>query len=424
MCEPAPLPAHSPAPQYSNYLPDELLLEILDYIPKGPASQVTIATFCLVSRKWYDVAIPRLYESPYLYGGSYELFVRTICPSILAHIKKSELAGLVKFLDLSHIVHQGNKSVTARLLGRTKGSLEIFVAPQASFAINCWASLSKCTKLTCLDLSLVSECISYQSLNQTLRQLPELSSLYLPRCSRTYEHGMALSMNIRWPPRLSHLQLSGSVRGKFLWDMLRQPDNFPPTMTSLNISHCPGLDHNGIRPLLKNLAEKLTVVALHNLPDVKQGRFNGILEWLPKLKTLTMSVEYISGGFGITDNPPTPLKPKPLESLTLTTSGMQGVDPRHAFTAVDLFGLVDEGVLGRIRYIDIAMSTGWKRDEGAELDAIEMLLLGEVDKENWEKRRWHYEGLSGVPQGMGYDAWRETPMGRRMGARVRVLRNQ
>ena len=114
----------------------------------------------------------------------------------------------MKSLDLSHIVHQGAKSTTARLLGRTRASLEVFVAPQASFAINCWASLSKCTRLRVLDLSLsvspkymmhsarrltrnfnirVSECISFQSLNQTIRQLGDLRELYLPRCSSRYE---------------------------------------------------------------------------------------------------------------------------------------------------------------------------------------------------------------------------------------------
>ena len=381
----------------------------------------TLLTY--IYRQWYDVSIERLYQSPYLYGSSYVPFIRTVCPSILAHIKKSELAGLVKVLNLSHIVHQGNKSTTARLLGRTKASLEVFIAPQASFAINCWASLSKCTKLKVLDLSLVSECISYQSLNQTVRKLPELERLYLPRCSSTYENDMALSMNVRWPPHLIHLQLSGSVKGKFLVDILNQPENFPPSMTSMNISHCPGLASSGIRPLLRNLAGNLTTVELHNLPAVQQGKFNGILDWLPKLRNLVMSIEYISTEFGPA-NPTDGYAPLPLESLTLVTSGMQGIDPGDSFTAVDLFTLVDERILGRIRTIKVAMSTGWKKSESAELDAIEMILLGEVDKENWEQRRWHYEGLKGVPSNMTYKQWLRTERGREMRARVRVLEDQ
>jgi hypothetical protein len=81
-------------PKYANYLPDELLLEVLSYIPTGRDSQTLLAAFCLVSRQWYDVAIQRLYEAPYLAGKSYNLFVRTVCPSVNTHIKKSELAGL------------------------------------------------------------------------------------------------------------------------------------------------------------------------------------------------------------------------------------------------------------------------------------------------------------------------------------------
>ena len=39
----------------SGYLPDELLLEILSYFPRSPASQSDLYRFCLVSRQWYDV---------------------------------------------------------------------------------------------------------------------------------------------------------------------------------------------------------------------------------------------------------------------------------------------------------------------------------------------------------------------------------
>jgi hypothetical protein len=82
------------SPRFSNYLPDELLLEILSYLPRGPASQQLLATFCLVSRQWYEVGISRLYESPYIVGKAYELFHTTICPSKNLHIKRSDLAGL------------------------------------------------------------------------------------------------------------------------------------------------------------------------------------------------------------------------------------------------------------------------------------------------------------------------------------------
>jgi hypothetical protein len=102
--------------KYANYLPDELLLEILALIEQWETNerQSSLRRFCAVNRQWYDVAIQKLYESPYLAGRAYELFVRTICPSVLAHIKPSALSGLVRVLDLSHIVHHSNKSTTAR----------------------------------------------------------------------------------------------------------------------------------------------------------------------------------------------------------------------------------------------------------------------------------------------------------------------
>ncbi|KAJ4346185.1 hypothetical protein N0V95_005601 [Ascochyta clinopodiicola] len=379
-----------------------------------------------VAPQWYDVAIRPLYASPFLAGRAYDLFVRTICPSVLAHIKPTSLSSLIRVLDLSHIIHQGTKSTTARLLGRTKVGLQIFIAPQASFAINCWASLSKCEKLKVLDLSLVSECISFQSLAQTLRRLGQLEAIYLPRCTSNYE-GLALSMNVRWPPKLKHLSLSGSIYGKFLWDLLRQPDHFPPSLHSLSILHSPGLDHLGIRPLLQNLEASLTTVELRDLPNVKHGRLNSVLEWLPHLTTLTIALDYIDCRFG---HMPMDWDPSmwescvPLQSLTLVTSGQTSIDPARCFTAVDLYTLIDERFLGRLRWLNIAQSAEWENEqEGAEVGALEMLLCDDLDRENWEKRRWHYAGL-GLGEGAKYEDWLRTPQGRRMAPRLRMLKDR
>ncbi|KAI8937579.1 hypothetical protein NX059_005293 [Plenodomus lindquistii] len=413
---------------FDNYLPDEILLEVVAHFEgwKIRERQATLARFCAVNRQWYDVAIRPLYQSPYLSGRAYELFVRTICPSVLAHIKPTSLSSLVQTLDLSTIVHQGTKSTTARLLNRTKASLTTFIAPQASFAINCWASLSKCTHLRVLDLSLVSEQINFQSLNQTIRQLVHLRELCLPRCSSNYQEGSG-SLNVRWPPHLERLALSGSVSGKFLWDILRQPEAFPPSFYSLSVLHCPGLDHQSIRLLLGNLAASLTTLELRDLPAIKQGRFNGVLDWCPRLENLTIALDYIDTRFGHV--PPSFSaaanwhQAKPLQSLTLVTSGKHG-DPDRSFTADDLYTLIEERFLGRLRWLGIARSTEWEQEsEGAEVAALEHLLCEELDRENWENRRWHYEGVGGsVPEGMGYERWREeTSTGRRMRPYLRIL---
>jgi hypothetical protein len=310
------------------------------------------------------------------------------------------------------------------LLGRTKPSLETFIAPQASFAINCWASLSKCTHLRVLDLSLVSECISFPSLNQTMRQLPELREIYLPRCSSKFADPATTSVSMRWPPALRHLSLSGSVNACVLNDML---GTFPPNLSSLSVLHAPQLDGAGVRTLLCTLAHSLTTVEVRDLPGVKHGRFNGILDWLPNLTTLCVALDYVDARFG---NVPQDWDPgrweeaKPLSSLTLVSSGQMGIDPARSFSAVDLYALIDDRFLGRLRYLNIAQSTEWGcEQEGAELEALEMLLV-EVDKENWEQRRWHYADVPplGVP---GYEWWVEqTEMGRRMRPRMRVLKTR
>ena len=67
------------------YLPDEIILEILSYVAASKQAQKTLASCCLLSRQWYDAAVPILYAYPYLYGGNFDQFVRAVCPSINLH---------------------------------------------------------------------------------------------------------------------------------------------------------------------------------------------------------------------------------------------------------------------------------------------------------------------------------------------------
>lgn len=114
-------------------LPSEVLRNVFVYLTS--IDQQTLYSSALVSRSWYTNSISSLYSSPVIDGKNYDLFVRAICPSVNAHIRTNGLAELVKTLDMSRLVHNGSKSLTARLLGRVKGNLEAFVAPQASFAL-------------------------------------------------------------------------------------------------------------------------------------------------------------------------------------------------------------------------------------------------------------------------------------------------
>ena len=120
-------------PMFAPALPLEVIDNILSFIPQVHTLQPTLHACTLVSRAWYSAAIGRLYEKPKITGRKYDMFTKSICPSINAHIRKNGLAELVRVLDLSVLVHHGSKSLTARLLGRVKVGLVEFVAPQASF---------------------------------------------------------------------------------------------------------------------------------------------------------------------------------------------------------------------------------------------------------------------------------------------------
>ena len=112
-------------------LPQELLQQVFSYLV---GNQKTLHACSLTSSSWYSASIAYLYENPTITGKNYNSFVQAICPSVNAHVRRNGLADLVRRLDMSSLVHNGSKSMTARLLGRVKTRLEEFVAPQASFA--------------------------------------------------------------------------------------------------------------------------------------------------------------------------------------------------------------------------------------------------------------------------------------------------
>ena len=117
-----------------DMLPPETLDSVLFHLTPFPEAQTNLHACSLVSRSWYRSAVVFLYDNPKIIGKNYDAFVKAICPSVNAHIRHNGLSEMVRRLDMSALVHNGSKSLTARLLGRVKGSLEEFVAPQASFA--------------------------------------------------------------------------------------------------------------------------------------------------------------------------------------------------------------------------------------------------------------------------------------------------
>ncbi len=128
------LSLYSGKPEGFGQLPVELLDEVFSYIFHFSSSQSTLYACGFVSRSWYRASANFLYHSPSISGRNFDQFVRTICPSVNAHVRTNGLSEMVRTLDMSRLVHNGSRSLTGRLLGRLKASLEDFVAPQASFA--------------------------------------------------------------------------------------------------------------------------------------------------------------------------------------------------------------------------------------------------------------------------------------------------
>ncbi|TKA23657.1 hypothetical protein B0A50_06493 [Salinomyces thailandicus] len=394
------------------YLPDEILLEILSYVATTHHAQKTLASCCLLSHQWYEAAVPLLYAYPYLYGVNFDPFVRAICPSINLHVRKSPLSELVKSLNMANLVHQGSKSLTARLLGRTKGNLEVFVAPQASFAMNCFPALSKCTKLRTLDLSLVSESPPLPELFKTVSHLSNLRTFRLPRSAGFGVHHKPPLFS--WPPALEDLSLSGGIDAHFLHGVVA----FPQTLKSLTIEHCPLAKGFAVTHLLKTAVrplKNLESFKLRMMPRLGAHALDDLLFLLPQVKKLSVSVDYITPALfdeghlhhlqkdytfpTSTDSDDldavseTPLQHSNLRHLELTNSGNPGVEDK--ISPIDIMIAIDDGVLPKLRQVRVAKSLLWHSSSTASDAEALADVLQEASKRDWDDGgdAQHFRGL-------------------------------
>ncbi|KAK3071843.1 hypothetical protein LTR53_007905 [Teratosphaeriaceae sp. CCFEE 6253] len=404
------------------YLPDEILLAILTHVAFSShrrVAQTTLASCTLLSHQWFRAATPLLYAHPHLYGHNFAPFAAAICPSINLHVRPSPLAELVKTLNMASMVHQINRTATARLLGRTKGNLEEFVAPQASFAINCLPALGKCRKLRVLDLSLVSESPPLPDLFKTLARLDDLRTLRLPRSAGFGAHHKASALVEIWPPQLAHLSLSGGIDAHFLHGVVA----FPQTLRSLTIEHCPlakgyALVHllrTAVRPL-----QNLESLKIRHMPRLSSRALDDVLFLLPQLKELSVSVDYITpamfdeGHFNhLIDSPPIvgiqnlrpgcsasddaplmSLQQHALETLELTSSGNTGLEDK--ISPIDILIAIDEGSLPRLRCVRTARSLRWQ--SGGVVQEAE--ALGDVLREKGRNEWAEEAGVRGEVCGM------------------------
>ncbi|KAL1971056.1 hypothetical protein VTN77DRAFT_7 [Rasamsonia byssochlamydoides] len=237
--------SYAPRASTAVFLPTEIVIQIVSAVAEDDdldGRQETLYSCCLVSRQWYSAAVPFLYERPRLdKGRSFEKFTRVICPPVGAPKSKANLGSFVRRLNMSGLVHHSSNSLTARLLGRVKENLEVFIAPAASFSINCLASLSKCGNLRYLDLSLVNESIPFTSLKKAISHLQKLVTLRLPRSTILTD-----PERLQWPPKLQRLQVGGTFKDNmhsFLW---------PEQITRMSLKNCTDLSVGAMRALVTN----------------------------------------------------------------------------------------------------------------------------------------------------------------------------
>jgi len=323
---------------------------------------------------------------------------------------------------MGNLVHQGSRSLTARLLGRVKNNLQEFVAPQASFAENCFPALSKCYDLRVLNLSLVSESPPLPKLFKTVAHLQQLRVFRLPRSGGFGVHYKPDSF--AWPPRLEDLSLSGGIDAHFLHGVVA----FPQTLRRLTIEHCPLAKEFAVVSLLRTAVRplaRLESLTIKHMPRLGTKALDDVLLLLPQLQRLNISVDYISPAFMDDDpfhhdkqsvllsiaDPDRPIgvafSHKNLRTLELTNSGNPGIEDK--ITPIDIVIAIDDGALPSLRQVRVAKSLLWhsaatSEDAEALADVLQERSLGDwkaregvfkdMDEDEYQKNKW--EEVAGV----------------------------
>ncbi|KAL7271111.1 hypothetical protein RUND412_006152 [Rhizina undulata] len=337
-------------------LPTELLSQIIRRI----RDQHTLWKLCQVSKQWYFATTEHLYRYPKIDSTNYLYFVRTIAPSS-TNKKPSTLGDLVRRLDLSHIVHDGRPSYTARLLRRTANSLEEFIAPQASFGYIVFVALTHCRKLRLLDLSLISQSVSLDDLFTYIKYLPDLTILNFPRSS-VFDPGM---VDFQWPPRIKTFSLAGGLSSSFLNNC-----KFPKTLTEFKVSHCPAAEVHTIPYLVNRLGSQLTNLYInYHIPSLTYNSLDNVLVMCPNLQRLLVAADYVTGRMFDEENTP---DNHPLKCLEIDSSGVPGLEKK--MQPDEIYICVGEDRLQELRIVRVSERLGWVERLKSQVEDLVNLL--------------------------------------------------
>ncbi|KAL8691516.1 MAG: hypothetical protein Q9218_003282 [Villophora microphyllina] len=372
-------------------LPAEILIQVAEYVNhstcrgsgSGAPNQRGLWAMTMVSRSWYAAAVPELYRSPEISGKNFKMFVRTLCPSINPHIRKTDFSDMVKVLDMSYLVHDGSKSLTSRILGRVRDGLEAFVAPQASFAtsINCLASLSKCVHLRKLDLSFIAHTVG---ITQLLRSISKLTQLEWASLKCDDGEAALEPADFVWPPNLKKLEISGSLSN----DTLRRFRSLPASVVDLKFSYCTKINRRTLLGLLGEFDDQLESLTIgrHN-NYVPCGLLADWLQALPKLCRLQITMgRQDSSDLVVACNSDYPIArfPNSLQHLELDFYDVQLY--RDELDYDELWWAISEGYLDRLRRLILRPRSSTRppksvRERVQDLDDL-LKALAREDGEN------------------------------------------
>ncbi|KIW75549.1 hypothetical protein Z517_10291 [Fonsecaea pedrosoi CBS 271.37] len=198
---------------------------------------------------------------------------------------------MISYLDMSRLAYDSSNSLTARLIFRTKLSLEGFASPAVTFSIASLAPLSKCVHLRQLDLSADSYSIEVVDLLHAIAELEHLTSLSLPKGFRIYRNLHSIQ-NLRWPRNLTRLYASDVMCTRSAeWDLLIE--SWPRTLRTLTCPDFPGFFAPDVFLYCRKQADYVQRLELTQSSGAPGGNSNlfDILQVFPGLQELIVPID-------------------------------------------------------------------------------------------------------------------------------------
>ena len=199
----------------------------------------------------------------------------------------------MQHLDMGMLAYESKKSMTSRLISRTKNSLRTFVGPAVSFSTTSLAPLSKCSHLQQLDLSRDDYDFDLSQLMRSVKPLTSLVWLNLSKNCLTYHYErnydlMAQQKAEFWPPNLTSLQLNESHMHTTvgLWNIFLT--SLPPGLESLSFRNCADYDPFDTIARVEARVPQITTlsIAVHRSDDTYY--FNHLTEPFPNVTKVTV----------------------------------------------------------------------------------------------------------------------------------------